>query len=225
MVSIYDEIKTCQQGFAIIKPTRIMRNGVLVRRHNWTEKEKEYIKVNYRHNKESVNQLMWKFGVTRRSLASILGKLGLTKSTKLWKPKQEAFLREYFDKIPTRRIARRLGKTEGAVRHKAQRFRLKKYERNGWFTLTEACGILGVTRDWLTKRLNNGFKFDIQPFDCERLPVNGGIHPCYISEKALCDFIRRYPEELAGHNIDIPVVVEILAGIKVDTYEQGLEEV
>lgn len=195
-----------------------------MRRHTWAKDDKDYIRSEYRHSRASVENIARKFGVTTKAIRMLISRMGLVKYLALWAPTQETFLRENYDKLPTAKIARMLRKTEGAVRHKSHRLNLSKFDRFEWFTLTEVCTILGVSRDWLNKRLNNGFKFDIRPFYLDRIPKQGSNAPWYISESSLCDFIRRYPEELQGHNVDMTVLVQILAGIKVGNYEHCEDE-
>jgi len=222
MASIYDEIKPRQQGFAVCRLSTVCKKGQLIRRYNWTEEEKDYIRIEYRYSRESVIKLSREFGVTPKAIRILLSRLGLVKHTRLWLPGEEAYLQGNFDKLPTVRIARILKRSEGAVRHKAHRLKILKFERDGWFTLGEVCKILGVCRNWLMRRLNNGLKFGIRPFDVNRTQANNILY--YISEKSLRDFIRRYPEELTGHNVDMVMLVDILAGIKVGNYEHCEEE-
>jgi len=202
----------------------ILRKEGLVKRHNWTDEEKECLVIGYKHTRDSVIRFARLFGVTERALRSKLCRLGLVNSSRLWLPKQVAFLRENFDKLPTYKIAKVLGKTEGSVRHKAHRLNVSKFDRDGWFTLTEVCKIIGVTRNWLVKRLNNGFKFDIKPFDDKRELPWTGIIPYYISEESLRNFIRRYPDELQGRNVDMVMLVEILAGVKTEILSNREED-
>ena len=197
----------------------VLERGRLIARHNWTEEEKDYIRTEYRYTRESFSRLTQAFGVTDEALKKLLGRLGLVKYNKLWTSREEVFLRENWNKMPTVTIARILKRSEGAVRFKVHKLKISKFERDGWFTLTEVRRIFGVSQHWLKRRLNNGFKFDMRPFDSERVPAQGNNAPWYISEKSLRDFIRRYPEELNGCNVDWPMIVEILAGVKVDIYE------
>lgn len=49
----------------------------------------------------------------------------------------------------------------------------------------------------------------------ERNCKNNGekVHAWHIEEKTIRDFLRRYPEELNARNVDMIMVVDILAGV------------
>lgn len=216
MESIYDDIKPQQSGFALNSVPSVSVKGKIIKRHYWTAEEGEYLRTEYKYTRESFGRLTREFGVSDDALRKVLGRLGLVKYEKLWTRKEEKYLRENYDKLPTVTISRVLKRSGGAVSYKAHKLKLSKFERSGWFTFTEVRRIFGVSRNWLIRRINNGFTFDMQPFDSERVPAQGNNSPWYIPEESVRDFIRRYPEELVGHNVDFVMLVEILAGIKTD---------
>lgn len=215
MVSIRDTIRPQQKGFAVNKPDFIFEKGQRVLRHNWTEEEKVYLRCEYRYTKHSFNILAREFGVTSNALRKILSRLGLVKYRKDWSKADLGFLCRNYTELPTVALARKLKRSEGAIRQKALKLKISKGDRVDWFTLNDVYQMLGVSQKWLMRRLRNGYKLVIRQFNPEVSLAKMGGSPYYISRASLRDFIRRYPEELNGRNVDFVMLVDILAGIKV----------
>lgn len=196
-------------------PERVFRQGQWVSIHSWTEEDDALLRREYRYTLQSLKDLAVKVGATKDSVRQRLTRLGLLKLTVLkWTPEEEKFLEENYSRLSPLVISRRLHKSANAVVGKAHRLRVTNKVRDGWFTLGEVAQILGVDPGWIMRRLNNGFKLQMEPHDPERYPRKGNHAAWHISEKSLRDFIRRYPEELTGRNVDFVMLVDILAGVK-----------
>ena len=196
-------------------PERVFRRGQWLDIHTWTEEEDNRLRKGYRYTIQSLKDLGEEFGVSEHSVRGRLTRLGLLKLVNYkWTREEEEFLAENYDKLSAATIAKRLHKSQNAVVSKAYKLKVKCKVRDGWFSMAEAAGILGVDQSWIRRRVNNGFKFEMKPYDSEKPPQQRQYFPWYISERSLRDFIRRYPEELTGHNVDFVMLVDILAGVK-----------
>lgn len=197
-------------------PELIFRRGQWMRIHSWTEEDDGLLRREYRYTIQSLDDLALRIGgVTKDSVRQRLTRLGLLKLTVLkWTPKEEEFLRENYTKLSPIVISRKLHRSVNSVVGKAHRLSVTNRVRDGWFTLEDVAKILGVDQGWIKRRMQNGLKFEMQAHYPNRPPEQGSRSPWHISEKALKNFIRRYPEELTGHNVDFVVLVDILAGIK-----------
>lgn len=204
------------RGFQVNKPARIFRFGQWVNMHYWTEEEDMLLRQEYRHSIESLRTLGKRLGVTENSVRQRLTRLGILRQAVRWTPSELEFLEENYNKKSNKVLAKLLHKSVNSVVAKAHRLQVKKRNRDGWFTKTEVANILGVDAGWITRRLKNAqCNLEMQPFDTDKLPKAGYYNSWKISEKSLRDFIRTYPEELTGCNVDFTMLVDILAGIKV----------
>jgi len=203
------------KGFQVYRPTKIFRYGQWINIHYWSSGEDMILRQNYKHTMESLRQLADKLGVTEDSCRQRLTRLGILRQAVRWSESELRILENNYDKKSNKVLAKMLHKSQNSIVAKANRLRMKKRNRDGWFTKTEVANILGVDMGWITRRMKNGqCKLEMTPFDNERVPSKGHYDSWRISEKALRDFIRTYPEELTGCNVDFVMLVDILAGIK-----------
>lgn len=206
------------KGFQVYKPDKIFRFGQWVSLHHWTGDEDATLRRDYRHSVVSLKDLGERFGVSENAIRQRLNKMGILRQGVKWSVKDEQYLVENYAKLSPRVISERLHKSLNSVVNKAHRLCVANRTRDGWFTKKEVAEIFGVDQGWINRRINGrGLKFDIEPYDPDRVPRKGSYASWRISEKALCDFIRCYPEELTGRNIDFVVLVDILAGIKTNS--------
>lgn len=197
-------------------PKQIFRRGQWMNIHSWTEEDDALLRRDYRYTLQSLEDLALKVGATKDSVRQRLTRLGLLKLTIVkWTPEEERFLEENYTRLSPIVISRRLHKSPNSVVAKAHRLGVTSRVRDGWFTLGEVARILGVDPGWIQRRLHNGFRFEMEPHNPGKLPAKSSYSPWHISEESLRDFIRRYPEELTGRNVDFVMLVDILAGLKV----------
>jgi len=203
------------KGFQTYKPDKVFRYGQWIQIHHWTEDERDYLRRNYRYTIESLKSLALKLGVSDSSVRQQLTHLGALKLTGRWSMESQSFLETNYGKLSNRKISERLGKSVNAVTGKAHRLGITGRGKDDWFSMKEMAQILGVDQSWIRRRLGNGFKLEISPHDLEHTPKKGQYSSWHISRKSLREFIRKYPEELTGHNVDFVMLVDILAGVKV----------
>ena len=93
----------------------------------------------------------------------------------------------------------------------SKRLGVSRRIRNGWFTKAEVCKILGMDHKWVQRRIDSGAL--VASYHYEHRPTHKGGSAWHIEEKTIRDFLRRYPEELNARNVDMIMVVDILAGV------------
>lgn len=177
------------------------RMGEWIPIHAWTEDEREFLRLGYKGTIQSLKDLAKEFGLSDSSIRGQLSRMGLIKLEGRWSQEEQEFLEENFARLPLTTLSKKLHRGVNAVAAKAYRLEVSRRVRDGFFTMRDVSRILGVDERWIERRIRNGFEIDMHP-------------PKRISEEALRDFIRRYPEELTGHNVDFVMLVDILAGMK-----------
>jgi hypothetical protein len=110
-----------------------------------------------------------------------------------------------------RRVARIMHRSINSVVVMSKRLNIRRRYRTGWFTKNEVCEILGHDHRWVQRRIDSGAL--VATYHHEARPQKNGMRSWHISEQDLTQFIRKYPEELVGCNMDIMMIVELLAGI------------
>ena len=93
----------------------------------------------------------------------------------------------------------------------AKRINAPRRYREGWFTKREVCEILAHDHKWVQARIESGALK--ATYHYEERPTQKGMSAWHIQEHDLVEFIRKHPQELMGCNIDIIMIVELLAGI------------
>jgi len=177
--------------------------------HKWTKEDEEILVRDYRNNNESLKYLAQKIGISESSVRSKLGKLGLLKQTTWWTAEELEYLEENYGSVTLEVLMKKLKRSSISIFVKAHRLKVSKTTRSGWFTQSEVARILGVDAGWIKRRIEKGYVLERKKFHKEDQKVVWRI-----SEKSLRNFIRTYPEELTGHNVDFVMIVDILAGVK-----------
>lgn len=208
--------ETADKGFKVHKRDWMFRNGRWIRIHNWTSEEDLILRRDYRYSTDSLRRLSVRFGVSEHAVRLRLTRLGLLRQPIQWKKGELKFLAANYDKYSIAALAKMLKRSQSAVASQAHRQRVCRRVRDGWFTKTDVAWILGVDPAWVDRRIRNGHKVDVRPFDVSRDLGQTKHAGWMISEQSLRDFIRRYPEELTGHNVDFVMLVDILVGVKTD---------
>ena len=187
------------------------------RPHEWTEEERSIIRQGYTQTGASIRELAERLGLGETSVRNQANLMGLGKKSdrKPWTPEEEEQLLDLVEKKNVQQIAKIMGRTVNSVLGKIKKLNASRTERNGWYTLSETCGILGVYEGWLKKRIENGAIRGVRHY-----PNSPGLHTrggsgktWHIEEKELREFIRRYPDELNGRNVDVVLLVHVLAGL------------
>ena len=181
--------------------------------HRWTDEERDVVRREYSHTHRSRDAIARKLGVSPNTVQYQVGKMGLAKKTdrRPWTREEEETLRELVPQMSLSTIAKRMGRSLNSVTVRANRLRISRRERDGWFTKKEVCEVLGVDHHWVQRRIDNGTLR--ATWHHGRQPQKSGQGCWHIAQKDLKTFLRRYPEELNGRNVDLPTIVEVLAGL------------
>ena len=103
-----------------------------------------------------------------------------------------------------------------AVLVKAKKLKLPKNNRDGWYTEQDVAEILGMASRTVQGRIKEGL-LTATSHDSTRPPRKGKSAPWHISKASLVNYIRTYPKDLVGRNVDIIVIVDLLSGVKYDS--------
>ena len=182
--------------------------------HRWTDEERNIIRRDYKHTHESRRELAYRLGVTEFGVAGQVSNMGIAKRDDRWRwtPAEEERLKELIYQYCPRRIARMMKRSINSVVIKSKRLNTSRRIRDGWFIKAEVCAILGVDHKWVQRRIDCGAL--IASYHFEHRPSQKGSSAWHIEAKDLKAFIRRFPDELTSRNVDIPMIVELLVGIK-----------
>ncbi len=194
-----------------------VESGRGIHQHTWTEEELLFIRLNYRYTVQSQEEMALTIGCTVNAVRHQLIKARLCRSVIVsWSEEEENFLREKYNSLSVFTIAKKLHRSASVVTAKAYRMKVsgRRRGRDNWFNMKDVTLILGVDSGWVSRRLQNGSKLKMSPHSPNSSPGRLGNAAWHISERSLRDFIRRYPEELAGRNVDMVMLVDILAGVK-----------
>ncbi len=139
--------------------------------------------------------------------------MGIAKSDdrRLWTLKEKERLAELIPQYCPRRVALKMHRSINSVVVMSKRLNISRRYRVGWFTKREVCEILAHDHKWVQIRIDCGALKAYSHYG--GIPSKIGNSAWHIEEKDLVEFIRRHPEELVGCNIDIIMIVELLAGI------------
>ena len=173
----------------------------------WNEAENGFLRENYQQGVTNA-QLAALMGVSRRALMDRAVRLGLMKRTdaRRWSAGEEERLVALVGRVTAGQAALELGRSVRAVRQKASRLRVFWEDHDGWYSAKEVSRVLGGDDVWVARRIRSGAlpaeKTGPRSRDAWR-----------VREKDLRDFLRRYPHELEGRDVDLVQIVQILAGL------------
>lgn len=186
-----------------------------MKNHKWTEEDREVVRRDYQHTMASAGEIATRLGVTFSAVRGQIASMGIAKRSdhQHWTPKEKERLRELIGEYCVRRIARILHRSINSVVVMAKRLGCSRRARDGWFTKMEVCEILGMGHRWVQRRIDSGALK--ATYHHESRPSQQGSVSWHIEEKDLKEFIRKYPQELNGRNIDLVMIVDILVGLLV----------
>ena len=181
--------------------------------HNWSDEERDIIRRDYKHTHKSRRELAARLGVTEYGVAGQISNMGIAKSDdrRLWTPQEKEKLARLIPQYCPRRIARMMHRSLNSVVVMAKRINAPRRYREGWYTKREVCEILAHDHKWVQARIDSGALE--ATYHYEQRPTQKGMSAWHIEEADLVQFIRKHPQELVGCNIDIIMIVELLAGI------------
>lgn len=184
-------------------------------KHQWTQEEKDYIRVNYQGNQQSAKSLAATIGVSDTAVKGQLSAMSVRRRAphRRWTKQDEQQLETLAHTHPPHVIAKKMNRSTDAVIVRMKKRRLLRRNRDAWYTATDAAQVLGRDPKWVTSQIANG-KLKASKHHQGSEKANGtGQSPWHIRPKDLKNFIRAYPQDLQGRNIDIVAVVDLLAGV------------
>ena len=187
--------------------------------HMWSDEERAIIRRDYKHSRASCQQLAEYLSretgdrITAFAVRGQVTSMGIAKSDDRhpWNPEEDAKLMELIPTFCPRVVARKMHRSINSVVVRSKRLNISRRVRNGWFTKSELMEILGHDHKWIQRRIDSGALEATYHYD--HRPTQKGGSAWHITEKALKKFIKTYPEELVGCNIDIITIVNILSGV------------
>lgn len=173
--------------------------------HKWTTEEEDVLTQNYKQNDKTARMIGVMLGLTKDAVKCKANRMGLSNvNTKIvWSKEEERKLETLAGKYTTSTIGRKLGRSVCAIARRTELLHISRRTRDGWFTQDAVCKIFGVGHHWLQHRIKSG----------ELKATKDGSWEWRITEKDLKLFIRKHPMDLNGRNIDMLMIVDILAGV------------
>jgi len=150
---------------------------------------------------ERLNIPRW--AVNRRAAA-----LGLSRpKDRPWSAQEEAYLEANFHHSSTKALARRLGRSPTAVKLKAKRLGLRKYDEG--YTASSLAEALGVDPHWVLARIRSG-KLRASHRHTERTLGQGG-DSWLITDEAVLDYLAAHPYDLDLRKVDSLWFMDLIA--------------
>lgn len=144
-----------------------------------------------------------RWAVNRRAAA-----LGLSRpKERPWSHDEEAYLESNFHHMSVKALARRFGRSPTAVRLKAKRLGLRKYEE--CYTACSLAQALGVDPHWVLARIRSG-KLRASHRQTERTPEQGG-DSWLITDDAVIALIRDHPYDIDLRKVDSVWFMDLIA--------------
>ena len=182
--------------------------------HTWTNDEKGIIRETFDQSYSSVCRLAQRFGVTPNALSELISRMGLrVVRRRRWSPREEKRLEELLANHSVDEVVKITKRSYTAVLVKAKKLHLAKNNREGWYTEEDVAQIFGMSGKTVTNRIEKGL-LTAMPHDSSRPPRKGKSAPWHISKESLIGYIRKYPEDLQGRNVDMICLVDVLAGVQ-----------
>ena len=94
---------------------------------------------------------------------------------------------------------------------KMRRLGISRRARGGWYTKSDISELIGCDHKWVQKRIDSGQL--VASYHYGSRPSFVGQSAWHIEADDLSRFIRRFPEDLQGRNVDMVGLVDLLAGV------------
>lgn len=175
----------------------------------WTEAMDAFLRRTYdpavkgRSQEIAARLRMPRWAVNRRAVA-----LGLSQpKDRPWTAQEEAYLEGNFHHVSVKALARRLGRSPTAVKLKAKRLGLRKYDEG--YTACSLAEALGVDPHWVLARIRSG-KLRASHRHTERTAQQGG-DGWLITDEALLEFLREHPYDIDLRKVDSLWFMDLIA--------------
>jgi hypothetical protein len=144
-----------------------------------------------------------RWAVNRRAAA-----LGLSRpKDRPWSAQEEAYLEANFHNVSAKALARRLGRSPTAVKLKAKRLGLRKYDEG--YTASSLAEALGVDPHWVLARIRSG-KLRASHRHTDRTARQGG-DGWLITDGAVVELLREHPYDIDLRKVDSLWFMDLIA--------------
>jgi hypothetical protein len=166
----------------------------------WSEAEDDFLRRNYDptiggRSQAIANKLKRPRWVVNRRAAM----LGLSRpKDRPWNNAEVEYLEANYHHVAIKALSRRLSRSETAVKLKAKRLGLRKYDEG--YTAKSLAEALGVDPHWVLARIRSG-KLRANQRRTDRKPEQGG-DSWLITDDAVLDLLREYPYDIDLRKVD-----------------------
>lgn len=141
--------------------------------------------------------------VNRRAVA-----LGLSRpKDRPWSADEVSYLEGNFHRVSIKTLARKLGRSPTALKLKAKRLGLRKYDEG--YTARSLAEALGVDPHWVLARIRSG-KLRASHRQTERTIQQGG-DSWMITDDAVLDLLREHPYDIDLRKVDSLWFIDLIA--------------
>jgi len=188
------------------------RRGGTAPKHKWTDEEREFVRLEYTHTHASRRAIAARLGVTEFAVAGQIACMGIAKRSdrRPWKATEEQRLGELIGRYGPRKIAKLMHRSLNSVVVRSKCLGYSRRTRDGWFTKSEVCEILGVDHKWVQRRIDSA-EITARYHHGHR-PQQHGSGCWEIAAAALRSFIIAHSHELTARNVDLVSIVWLLTG-------------
>lgn len=193
---------------------KIFPERTLPRSRPWTQEDRDYVARHYDGTVASRDQIAEILDRTPASIAHQITAQRLRRkaATKPWTHDDDQELEDRAGTMPTHLLAQEMHRTTEAVRLRARHLGIQTKLRDGWYTKSEVCQILGKGHKSVGTLITSG-QLNARPHYETGPEDSRGAAAWHISQQDLKDFIIQHSDRLQPTKMDVTAVVEILAGI------------
>ena len=182
--------------------------------HRWPDDERLIVRRDYKGDAASAQAIADGLGISFYAVKAQVQKMGISfQDRHYWSRKEDEQLEELMTRHCPGRVAKLMHRSINSVVLRAKRLGISRRDRDGWYTKLDACELLGVDHKWLQLRIDCG-ALKAKAHNPDVPPQKCGGSVWEIREEDLIDYIRTYPQELIGRNVDIIGLVDILCTLK-----------
>ena len=188
--------------------------------HSYTEEQLALIRRYYNSGEMSHKKLAATIGTTGSALKWKAGCLGLTRSNvqhsfRRFTPAEDEILMEMAGQYNISSIAVKVKHTPQAVQDRLRYLRISynTTNRDGWYTLSDAAQIFGMSTQTVRKLIDSG-EIKARTFYNDKPKTMYG-EVWQISKESLRAYVRKHPHQLNGRKVDMINLVEILVGVTI----------
>ena len=189
-------------------------NRDYIHNHRWTDEERLIVRRDYKGDQASAQAIADGLGISFYAVKAQVQKMGISfQDRHYWSRKEDEQLEELMPRHCPGKVAKLMHRSVNSVVLRAKRLGISRRDRDGWYTKRDACELPGVDHKWAQLRIDCG-ALKAQPHNPDMPPKKDGGSFWEIKEGDLIDYIRTYPQELIGRNVDIIGLVDLLCSVK-----------